>query len=56
MVTIPCPCPPKADGTPRHEQDSVTLRAVIDFPTAVLLQKSIQRRPFLRKAEVCLRL
>jgi hypothetical protein len=43
-VTIPCPCPPKADGAPRHEQDTVSLRAVMDFPTAVLLQKSIQAK------------
>ena len=43
-VTIPCPCPPKADGAKRHEQDTVTLRAVMDFPTAVLLQKSIQAK------------
>jgi len=42
-VTIPCPCPPKADGAKRHEQDTVVLRAVMDFPTAVLLQKSIQK-------------
>jgi hypothetical protein len=25
-VTIPCICPPKADGEPRHDQDTVTLR------------------------------
>lgn len=43
-VTIPCPCPPKADGEPRHESDTVTLRAVMDFPTAVLLQKSIESK------------
>ena len=43
-VTIPCPCPPKADGAPRHESDTVTLRAVMDFPTAVLLQKSIESK------------
>lgn len=43
-VTIPCPCPPKADGAPRHESDTVTLRAVMDFPTAVLLQKSIEAK------------
>ena len=41
-VQIPCPCPSKADGAKRHETDTVTLRAVIDFPTAVLLQKSVQ--------------
>jgi len=43
-VTIPCPCPPKADGAKRHEEDTVVLRAVMDFPTAVLLQKSIQAK------------
>ncbi len=43
-VTIPCPCPPKADGAARHDEDTVTLRAVIDFPTAVLLQKSVQAK------------
>lgn len=40
-VTIPCPCPPKADGAPRHESDTVVLRATMDFPTAVLLQKTV---------------
>jgi hypothetical protein len=43
-ITIPCPCPPKVDGAPRHESDTVTLRAVMDFPTAVLLQKSLEAK------------
>jgi hypothetical protein len=43
-VTIECICPPKADGEPRHDHDTVTLREKLDFQTAVLLQKSIQVR------------
>jgi hypothetical protein len=33
-VTIPCPCPRKADGEPRHESDTVTLRDVLNFHQA----------------------
>lgn len=32
MVTIPCPCPPTADGEPRHaDGDTVELRERLDF-------------------------
>jgi hypothetical protein len=41
-VTIPCPCPPKADGTARHEQDTVTLADTLDFRTRVTLRQSIR--------------
>ena len=30
-VTIPCPCPTKGTGEPRHESDNVTLRDRLDF-------------------------
>ena len=30
-VTIRCVCPPKADGEPRHEADTVTLRDTLGF-------------------------
>jgi hypothetical protein len=41
-VTIPCPCPPKADGTARHESDTVTLPEVLDFRTTIVVRQSIQ--------------
>ncbi len=31
MATIGCVCPPKADGTPRHISDTVTLREKMPF-------------------------
>lgn len=30
-VTIRCICPPKADGSPRHDEDTVTLRDTLGF-------------------------
>ena len=41
-VTIPCPCPPKADGTARHESDTVTLRDTLDFRTRLTLRQTIK--------------
>lgn len=37
-VAIACLCPPKADGTPRHEQDFVNLRERLDFRQAVAVR------------------
>ena len=39
-VTIPCPCPPKDDG-PRHESDTVTLRARLDFHQATSITNGV---------------
>ncbi len=41
-VTIPCPCPPKADGTPRHDGDTVTLPEVLDFRTTLTVRQEIR--------------
>lgn len=40
-TTIPCPCPAKGTGDPRHEQDTVTLRDRLDFRSAVTMRKAI---------------
>ena len=40
-VTIQCICPPKADGEPRHEQDTITLRDPLHFRDAMALQKDM---------------
>ncbi len=40
-VSIPCPCPPKADGTARHESDTVTLRETLDFRQASTIRNAI---------------
>ena len=40
-VQIPCLCPPKADGTARHEQDEVTLRETLDFRQATAIRNAI---------------
>jgi hypothetical protein len=41
-VTIKCICPPKADGEPRHEQDTITLKDRFSFHEVVALQKDMQ--------------
>ncbi len=41
-VTIPCPCPPKADGTARHESDTVTLREPLSFRERLSLRQTIK--------------
>lgn len=41
-VTIPCPCPPRADGASRHESDSVTLREPLDFRTRLVLRQTVK--------------
>ena len=40
-VPIPCICPPKADGTPRHEHDTVTLRDKLDFRQATSIRNAV---------------
>ncbi len=42
QVEIPCPCPPKADGTPRHDTDKVTLPEVLDFRTTLTVRQEIR--------------
>jgi hypothetical protein len=41
MVTIACPCPPMADGSPRHETDRVTLRERLGFRAAEAIRNEI---------------
>lgn len=41
-VQVPCPCPHKADGEPRHTSDTVTLREQLDFRSATTIRKAIQ--------------
>jgi hypothetical protein len=40
-VKITCPCPPKADGEPRHDGDTVMLRDRLDFRAATTIRKAI---------------
>ena len=40
-VTIGCLCPPKANGEPRHQQDTVTLPDILDFRRTVVVRQSI---------------
>ena len=40
-VAIPCPCPPKATGEPRHAEDSVTFRDRLDFRGGMVIRKAI---------------
>ena len=40
-VTIPCPCPPKASGEPRHDQDTVTFRDRLDFRAGMVIRKAL---------------
>lgn len=41
-VTIPCPCPPRADGATWHERDTVILRDTLDFRSVTVIRKAIQ--------------
>jgi hypothetical protein len=43
-VQIACICPPKADGAPRHERDTVTLPDVLDFRRTITVQQTIALR------------
>lgn len=40
-VQITCPCPPKANGDPRHAGDTVVLRERLSFQDAVAIRKAI---------------
>jgi hypothetical protein len=40
-VAIDCACPPKADGTLRHESDTVTLRETLDFRSVTAIRHGI---------------
>jgi hypothetical protein len=40
-MEIPCLCPPKKDGTPRHEKDTVTFKETLDFKTRTIARKTI---------------
>ncbi len=42
MANIPCVCPPKADGTPRHASgDRVTLRERLDFRSGLTARNTV---------------
>lgn len=41
-VQIPCLCPAKPDGTPRHESDTVVLRDRLDFRTTLVIRQSVK--------------
>jgi hypothetical protein len=41
MATIPCVCPKKADGTQRHETDTVTLRERLDFRAGLTARNTV---------------
>jgi hypothetical protein len=41
MATVPCLCPPTAEGVRHPEGDTVTLRDPLDFRTAVTMQKAV---------------
>lgn len=41
-VTISCLCPPKADGTARHDQDKVTLPDTLDFRQMLTVRQAIR--------------
>jgi len=40
-VAVACPCPPKADGEPRHDGDTVVLRDKLGFHEATTIRKAI---------------
>ena len=41
-VQIPCPCPLKADGTVRHESDTVSLKDTLTFRERLSLRQTIK--------------
>ena len=55
-VAIPCVCPPKADGEPRHISDRVELRDRLDFRSARAARTAImfakQEDPDIGEAEL----
>ena len=40
-VEIPCVCPPKQDGQPRHTTDTIELRDRLDFRSALTARNAI---------------
>lgn len=40
-MNIKCVCPPKPDGSPRHDEDEVTLRERLDFRAAVAIRNAV---------------
>jgi hypothetical protein len=40
-ATIPCVCPPRADGTPRHDHDTITFRERLDFRSGLAIRQQI---------------
>ncbi len=36
-----CICPPKADGTPRHDHDTITLKDRMDFRSSIAIRNSL---------------
>lgn len=40
-VDIACICPRKADGEPRHDHDTVTLRETLDFRQATAIRNAV---------------
>ena len=40
-MEIRCVCPPKADGTPRHDHDTVTLREKMDFRSSIAIRNAL---------------
>lgn len=40
-MDIRCICPPKADGTPRHDHDTITLRERMDFRSSIAIRNAL---------------
>ena len=40
-VEIPCTCPAKPNGEPRHDHDTVTFRDRLDFRGGMVIRKAI---------------
>jgi hypothetical protein len=40
-MDINCICPPKADGTPRHDHDTITLREKMDFRSSIAIRNAL---------------
>jgi len=40
-MEIRCVCPPKADGSPRHEKDTIELREKMDFRSSIAIRNAL---------------
>jgi len=40
-MDIRCICPPKADGTPRHDHDTITLKDRMDFRSSIAIRNAL---------------